>query len=62
MSTFFKIRELTVSYQYVKNLWKKTTIKPKITICGKWMNKAGFEVGDKVTISVSKNLLIIQKL
>jgi toxic protein SymE len=46
----------------VKNLWKKPTIKPKLTISGEWMKKAGFEVGEKVTVSVSKNLLIITKL
>jgi hypothetical protein len=62
MDTFFSIRKLTISSQYVKNLWKKPTIKPKLTISGEWMKKAGFEIGEKVTVSVSKNLLIIQKV
>jgi hypothetical protein len=62
MDTFFNIRKLTVSSQYVKNLWKKPTIKPKLTISGEWMKKAGFEVGEKVTVSVSQNMLIITRM
>ena len=62
MDTFFNIRKLTVSSQYVKNIWQKPTIKPKLTISGDWMKKAGFEVGEKVTVSVSKNVLIITRM
>jgi hypothetical protein len=62
MDTFFSIRKLTVSSQYVRALFKKPTHKPKLTISGDWMKKAGFEIGEKVTVSVSKNLLIITKI
>lgn len=62
MDIFFKPRKLKISSQFVKNLWKKHTIKPKLTISGKWMQEAGFEVGQEVNISVSQNLLIITKL
>jgi hypothetical protein len=62
MNTFFKIRTLTISSILTKPLWSKPKIKPKLIIQGDWMQKAGFEVGGKVTISVSQNLLIIQKL
>ena len=62
MNTFFNIRKLTISSFYCKAIWKKPTIKPKLTIQGDWMKKAGFSVGDKVTVSVSENLLIIQKV
>jgi hypothetical protein len=61
MDIFFKSRTLKISSQFVRNLWSKPTIKPKLTLSGKWMQKAGFEVGEEVTISVSKNLLIISK-
>lgn len=61
MSTFFSIRKLKISSQYKKLLWKKPTHKPKLTLSGDWMQKAGFEIGESVTISVSENLLIIQK-
>lgn len=62
MSTLSKIRKLTVSSIYCKTIFKKPIVKPKITISGDWVEKAGFEIGDKITISVSNNLLIIQKL
>lgn len=62
MDIFFKSRILTVSSQFVKNLWSKPTIKPKIVLSGKWMQEAGFKTGEKINISVSKNLLIITKL
>ena len=62
MDTSFNIRKLTVSSRFVRALFKKPTHKPKLTISGDWMQKAGFEIGEKVTVSVSKNLLIIQKL
>lgn len=61
MDIFFKSRNLKISSQFVKNLWKKPTIKPKLTLSGDWMQKAGFEIGEKVTVSVSKNILIITK-
>ncbi|MFA9191144.1 SymE family type I addiction module toxin [Flavobacterium sp. FZUC8N2.13] len=61
MDIFFKSRTLKISSQFVKNLWKKPTVKPKIILSGKWMQEAGFEIGENVTISVSKNLLIISK-
>jgi len=62
MNTYFKIRTLTISSIFTKPLWSKPKIKPKLIIQGDWMQKAGFEIGGKVTISVSQNLLIIQKL
>lgn len=62
MDTFFNIRKLTVSSQYVKNMWRKQTVSPKLTISGVWMQKAGFEIGEKVSVSVSENKLIITKI
>lgn len=62
MSTFFNIRKLKISSQFKKSLWKKPTHKPKIILSGDWMQKAGFEIGESVTISVSQNLLIITKI
>jgi hypothetical protein len=62
MNTFFNVRTLTVSSLFTKPLWSKPKLKPKLTIQGDWMQKAGFEIGERVTISVSQNLLIIQKL
>lgn len=61
MAMFFKNRFLTISSQYSKNLWKRNTRKPKIIIAGDWMAKAGFEIGSKVIVSVSENVLVIKK-
>lgn len=62
MSTFFSIRKLKISSQYCKALWKKPTHKPKLILSGDWMQKAGFEIGENVTITVNKNQLIITKI
>lgn len=62
MNTSFKIRKLKISSSYHKPRWKRPTFKPKLTISGDWVEKAGFNIGDNVTVSVSENLLIIQKL
>lgn len=59
---FFNIRKATISALCVKPRFMKSYVKPKITISGNWLKKAGFEIGEKVTISVSENLLIIQKI
>lgn len=62
MSTYFNIRKLKISSQFAKAIWKKPTHKPKLILAGDWLKNAGFEIGENVTISVSQNLLIIQKL
>jgi toxic protein SymE len=62
MSTSFNLRTLKISSQLVKYIANKAILKPKITITGDWLEKAGFEIGENITISVSNNLLIIQKI
>ena len=62
MSTFFSTRKLKISSQYAKALWKKPTHKPKLILSGDWMQKAGFEIGKNVTITVTQNQLIITKI
>jgi len=62
MNTHSKIRKLTVSSSYFKPQFEKPIFRPKLTISGDWVKEAGFNIGDAVTVSVSENLLIIQKL
>jgi toxic protein SymE len=62
MSTYFNIRKLKISSQFCKAIWKKPTHKPKLILSGDWMQKAGFEIGENVTITVNKNQLIITKI
>jgi len=59
---FFNIRISTISALCVRPRWKKSYLKPKLNISGNWLNKAGFEVGEKVKIEVFENKLIITKL
>jgi cell division inhibitor SulA len=61
MTTSFKMRKLKISSKFHKAKWK-TSLKPKLTLSGDWLQKAGFEIGEHVTISVSKDLLIIQAI
>lgn len=61
MDIFFNSRKLKISSLFIRNRWSNST-KPKLTISGDWMQKAGFEIGQEVTISVSKNQLIITNL
>ncbi|MFY0481462.1 SymE family type I addiction module toxin [Flavobacterium sp. PLA-1-15] len=60
MSTFFSSRKLTVSAFLAKAQFKRS-LKPKLTISGDWMQKAGFGIGEKVKIEVFENKLIITK-
>lgn len=62
MGTFSNLRKLKISSQYAKALWKKPTHKPKLILSGDWMQKAGFEIGEIVSITVNKNQLIITKI
>jgi toxic protein SymE len=55
------MRKLKISSKFHKAQWK-TSLKPHLTLSGDWLQKAGFEIGENVTISVSQNLLIIQTL
>lgn len=60
MSIFFNSRKLKISSLFVRSTWSNSK-KPKLTLSGDWMQKAGFEIGESVTISVSQNQLIITK-
>lgn len=57
---FISTRTLTISAQYVKAQWKRS-FKPKLTISGDWMTKAGFKIGESVKVEVFENRLIITK-
>ncbi|KGO88544.1 hypothetical protein Q765_01150 [Flavobacterium rivuli WB 3.3-2 = DSM 21788] len=54
-------RLLTIAPQFVKNRWTKI-VNPKLTLSGNWLEKAGFKIGEKVTIEVEKDVLTIRKV
>lgn len=60
MSTFFSSRNLKISSYFAKAQFKRS-LKPKLTISGDWMLKAGFNIGETVKIEVFENRLIITK-
>jgi hypothetical protein len=48
------LRKLTVGYMFVND-----KIYPVIRLQGRWLEKAGFEVGDKVVVDVRKGRIVI---
>lgn len=61
MNMFSNSRKGTISSQFIRFKFKNPILKPKLIISGNWMKEAGFEIGDKVNITVNENQLIINK-
>jgi len=58
---FFKdVRSLKISSAFVRAQFKKS-FKPKLILTGDWMKEAGFAIGEKVTVTIFENKLIITK-
>lgn len=62
MDTFFNIRKIDRFLSIREKHLEETHHKTKIDYFGGMDEKAGFEVGEKVTVSVSQNRLIITRL
>lgn len=52
-------RKVKINYSVARPRWKKSYLKPKITISGNWLENAGFKVGDEINIKVENNKLIL---
>lgn len=52
-------RRLTVYRKYLPRAWYQYALMPEIRLCGKWLQEAGFECGDEVTVKCTKNKLEI---
>lgn len=52
-------RRLTVYRKYLPRAWYQYTLMPEIRLCGKWLQEAGFECGDEVTVKCLVNKLEI---
>ncbi len=50
------IRNLKVYYAYQSGNFHK----PLISLSGKWLNDAGFSVGDKICVTIKNNQLVIE--
>ncbi|MCF0074437.1 SymE family type I addiction module toxin [Dyadobacter sp. CY261] len=51
-------RQLTVYSKYLPRVYQYV-IMPEIRLCGKWLQDAGFECGDEVTVKCLENKLEI---
>ncbi len=61
MSTFIKKnRSVRVSSLFAKAQFKRS-IKPRITLAGDWIAKAGFDIGEDLTVEVEHGKIIILK-
>lgn len=54
-----KNRILTISSLFRKRKWQKPVHYPKLTITGKWLEEAGFNIGDKINLEIVNNKIII---
>lgn len=54
-------RQLKISSLFSMRKWMKHSVSPKITLSGKWLKDAGFNIGEPVKVQVINNQLIISK-
>ncbi|MGG7664743.1 SymE family type I addiction module toxin [Dyadobacter sp. BHUBP1] len=52
-------RRLKVYGKYLPRAWHGYVFTPEIRLCGKWLEAAGFECGDEVTVKCLGNKLEI---
>lgn len=42
--------------------WNESeTVHPKLSLMGRWLERAGFEIGDRVKVSVEFGRLVVEK-
>lgn len=59
MSTFIKKnRSVRVSYIFARAQFK-TSHKPKITLSGDWLTKAGFKIGQTLEVKIEHGKIIL---
>lgn len=56
-----EIRRLTVSAVYMNVGYRKNDYASRIMLLGKWVRKCGFNEGDKLTISIYQNRIVVEK-
>ena len=56
-----KTRHLTVNYVYQERTYDSKLVS-RISLAGVWLENAGFTVGDKVTVQVENDRIVISKL
>ncbi|WP_322545105.1 SymE family type I addiction module toxin [Elizabethkingia miricola] len=56
-----EMRRLTVSAVYMNEGYRKNDYASRIMLLGKWVRKCGFNEGDKLTISIYQNRIVVEK-
>ncbi|UKB86312.1 type I toxin-antitoxin system SymE family toxin [Chryseobacterium sp. MEBOG06] len=54
-------RNLTVSLKSFSRAYGKIVYFPEIRIAGKWVEQCGFQAGDKILVTVSRNQIILER-
>ena len=52
-------RRLTVAKRFYDRKYRRFAIFPEIRLAGKWLQKAGFDMGQKVVIKHSEKMIVI---
>ncbi|NHQ66584.1 type I toxin-antitoxin system SymE family toxin [Elizabethkingia miricola] len=56
-----EMRRLTVSAVYMNEGYRKNDYASRIMLLGKWVRKCGFNEGEKLTISIYQNRIVVEK-
>lgn len=62
MENQHKTRRLTVNSIYQPRLDIADRIVPSINLIGLWVENAGFKIGDKVSVDVEENRILINRI
>jgi toxic protein SymE len=54
-------RNLTVFLKSFSRAYGKIVYFPEIRIAGKWVEQCGFQAGDKILVTVSRNQIILER-
>ncbi|MGH1517260.1 SymE family type I addiction module toxin [Chryseobacterium sp. JK1] len=54
-------RNLTVFLKSFSRAYGKIVYFPEIRIAGKWVQQCGFQAGDKILVTVSRNQIILER-
>ena len=54
-------RNLTVFLKSFSRAYGRIVYFPEIRITGKWVQQCGFQAGDKILVTVSRNQIILER-
>lgn len=54
-------RKRKMGYVVRKNVCRQVQLMPGLNLAGRWMERAGFEIGQTVTVSVLNGIITIEQ-